>query len=135
MKVWIIVFRGPKIQHICTLLRSFTSSHLTKSSLELVPVSFTVPCLHKVPVRFCLSQHLLSRPLLVKIEFRLLKQLVVMNIEGEGIQAKVTLNDGYKMRLFSLGVYKAIGDDCTKAVKFALQKNGYRMIDTAALYG
>ena len=58
-----------------------------------------------------------------------------MNIEGEGIQAKVTLNDGYKMRLFSLGVYKAIGDDCTKAVKFALQKNGYRMIDTAALYG
>jgi len=27
-----------------------------------------------------------------------------------------------------------VGDDCTKAVKFALQ-NGYRMIDTAALYG
>ena len=46
----------------------------------------------------------------------------------------VTLNDGYKMPLFGLGVYKAMGDDCTKAVKFALQ-NGYRMIDTAALYG
>lgn len=57
-----------------------------------------------------------------------------MSIEGEGIQAKVTLNDGYKMLLFGLGVYKAMGDDCTKAVKFALQ-NGYRMIDTAALYG
>lgn len=57
-----------------------------------------------------------------------------MNIEGEGIQAKITLNDGYKMPLFGLGVYKAIGDDCRKAVKFALQ-NGYRMIDTAAFYG
>ena len=58
----------------------------------------------------------------------------MMSIEGEGIQAKVTLNDGYKMPLFGLGVYKAMGDDCAKAVKFALQ-NGYRMIDTAALYG
>ena len=57
-----------------------------------------------------------------------------MNIEGEGIQATVTLNDGRKMPLFGLGVYKAVGDDCRKAVKFALQ-NGYRMIDTAALYG
>jgi len=57
-----------------------------------------------------------------------------MNIEGAGTQAKVTLNDGHKMPLFGLGVYKAVGDDCTKAVKFALQ-NGYRMIDTAALYG
>jgi len=87
-----------------------------------------------MPVRFWLLQHLLSRPLLVKTEFRLLTRLVVMNIEGEGIQAKVTLNDGYKMPLFGLGVYKAMGDDCTKAVKFALQ-NGYRMIDTAAVYG
>ena len=57
-----------------------------------------------------------------------------MSIEGEGIQAKVTLNDGYQMPLFGLGVYKAKGDDCTKAVKFAL-RNGYRMIDTAAVYG
>ena len=56
-----------------------------------------------------------------------------MNMEGEGIQAKLTLNDGHKMPLFGLGVYKALGDDCTKAVKFALQ-NGYRMIDTAAFY-
>ena len=57
-----------------------------------------------------------------------------MNIEGAGIQAKVTLNDGHEMPLFGLGVYKAVGDDCSKAVKFALQ-NGYRMIDTAAFYG
>ena len=88
-----------------------------------------------MPVRFCLLPQLLSRTLLVyRTEFRPLAQLVVMNIEGAGIQAKVTLNDGYKMPLFGLGVYNAVGDDCTKAVKFALQ-NGYRMIDTAALYG
>ena len=85
-----------------------------------------------MPVRFCLSRPLLVT--VVKTDFRLLTRLVVMSIEGEGIQAKVTLNDGYKMPLFGLGVYKAMGDDCTKAVKFALQ-NGYRMIDTAALYG
>ena len=39
-----------------------------------------------------------------------------MNIEGAGIQAKVTLNDCYKIPLFGLGVYKAMGYDCTKAV-------------------
>ena len=87
-----------------------------------------------MPVRFCLLQQLLSRTLLVRTEFRPLTQLVAMNIEGAGIQAKVTLNDGYEMPLFGLGVFKAVGDDCTKAVKFAVQ-NGYRMIDTAALYG
>ncbi len=56
-----------------------------------------------------------------------------MNLEGEGIQAKVALNDGRKMPLFGLGVNKALGEDCRKAVKFALQ-NGHRMIDTAAFY-
>ena len=43
------------------------------------------------------------------------------------------LNDGYKMPLFGLGVFKALSDDRKGVVKFALQ-NGYRMIDTAALY-
>ncbi|KAM7441276.1 hypothetical protein ABFA07_009676 [Porites harrisoni] len=57
-----------------------------------------------------------------------------MAVDGEGLQSKVTLNDGYKMPLFGLGVFKALGDDGKEAVKFALQ-NGYRMIDTAALYG
>lgn len=56
-----------------------------------------------------------------------------MNVEGKGIQAKVTLNDGYQMPLFGLGVYNANGDDCRNAVKFALQ-NGYRLIDTATFY-
>ena len=105
-----------------------------RSALELVPVSFAVSRFHKMPVRFCLLQQFLSRTLLVWTEFRPLTRLVAMNIEGSGIQAKFTLNDGYKMPLFGLGVFKAVGDDCTKAVKFALQ-NGYRMIDTAALYG
>jgi len=75
-----------------------------------------------MPVKFCLSQHLLST------EFQLLTQLIVMNIEGAGIQAKVTLNDGYKMLLFGLGVYKAMGDDCTKAVKFALQNGSILLL-------
>ena len=44
------------------------------------------------------------------------------------------LNDGYKMPLFGLGVYRALGEEGKQAVKFALQ-NGYRMIDTAAFYG
>jgi len=57
-----------------------------------------------------------------------------MSVEGEGLQKKITLNDGHKMPLFGLGVYNAVGDDARQAVKFALQ-NGYRMIDTAALYG
>ena len=56
-----------------------------------------------------------------------------MAVDGEGLQSKVTLNDGYKMPLFGLGVFKALGDDGKEAVNFAL-KNGYRMIDTAALY-
>ena len=62
------------------------------------------------------------------------KGLTRMAVDGEGSQSKVTLNDGYKMPLFGLGVFNALGDDCKQAVKFALQ-NGYRMIDTAALYG
>ena len=56
-----------------------------------------------------------------------------MAVDGEGLQSKVTLNDGYKMPLFGLGVFTALSDDGKAAVNFAL-KNGYRMIDTAALY-
>ena len=63
-----------------------------------------------------------------------IKGLTRMAVDGEGLQSKVTSNDGYKMPLFGLGVFKALGDDGKDAVKFALQ-NGYRMIDTAALYG
>ena len=63
------------------------------------------------------------------------ESLTRMAVEGEtqGLQSKVKLNDGYKMPLFGLGVFKALGDDGKEAVKFALQ-SGYRMIDTAAFY-
>ena len=50
-----------------------------------------------------------------------------MVVDGEGLQSKVTLNDGYKMPLFGLGVFKALSDDRKEAVKFAPQ-NGNRMI-------
>ena len=55
------------------------------------------------------------------------------DMEGEGIARKVTLNDGSKMPLFGLGVYRASPDETVKVVKFALQ-SGYRLIDTAAFY-
>ena len=54
-------------------------------------------------------------------------------MEGKGIGRKVLLNDGNKMPMFGLGVFRAIGEDTVKAVKFALQ-SGYRLIDTAAYY-
>ena len=54
-------------------------------------------------------------------------------MEGEGIARKVTLNDGNKMPMFGLGVYKASSEEAPKVVKFALQ-SGYRLIDTAAFY-
>ena len=57
-------------------------------------------------------------------------------MEGEGLKAKVTLNDGHKMPLFGLGtgIYLSSGEETRlKAVCFALQ-NGYRMIDTAMCY-
>ncbi|XP_031568628.1 uncharacterized protein LOC116303257 [Actinia tenebrosa] len=55
-------------------------------------------------------------------------------IEGEGLTATVTLNDGHKMPLFGLGVYQAKPEETSNATTTAIQ-HGYRMIDTAALYG
>ncbi|MEC0092146.1 aldo/keto reductase [Paenibacillus macquariensis] len=50
------------------------------------------------------------------------------------LQATTTLHNGVKMPWFGLGVYKAQdGDEVIQAVKIAI-KNGYRSIDTAALY-
>ena len=54
-------------------------------------------------------------------------------MDGEGIARKITLNDGNKMPMFGLGVYRASQEEAVKAVKFALQ-SGYRLIDTAAFY-
>ena len=49
------------------------------------------------------------------------KGVTRMVVDGEGLQSKVILNDGCKMPLFGLGVFKALGDDGKGAVKFALQ--------------
>ncbi|AMD21993.1 HFR138Wp [Eremothecium sinecaudum] len=45
----------------------------------------------------------------------------------------LTLNTGAKIPVIGLGTYQADGDDVYKAVLHAL-KNGYRHIDTAAIY-
>jgi len=51
------------------------------------------------------------------------------------LSGMVTLNDGVSMPLFGLGVYLAeTGSPAEDAVSFAL-KNGYRLIDTAQIYG
>jgi len=51
------------------------------------------------------------------------------------LQSKVTLNSGYSMPWFGLGVYKVQeGREVVDSVKTAIA-HGYRSIDTAALYG
>lgn len=64
---------------------------------------------------------------------RALDSFKTMNTEGVGLERRVLLNDGQRMPMFGLGVYNTVGDECVEAVKFALQ-NGYRLIDSAALY-
>jgi len=50
------------------------------------------------------------------------------------LQSTTTLHNGVKMPWFGLGVYKAQdGEEVIQAVKTAI-KNGYRSIDTAAVY-
>lgn len=46
----------------------------------------------------------------------------------------VTLNSGYEMPILGLGTYSLTGDTCKSAVKSALSQ-GYRLIDTAHMYG
>lgn len=41
-------------------------------------------------------------------------------MEGEGIVRKVILNDGNKMFMFGLGVYKVSLEEIVKVVKFVL---------------
>ncbi|WP_045518336.1 aldo/keto reductase [Neobacillus niacini] len=51
------------------------------------------------------------------------------------LQATITLYNGVKMPWFGLGVFKVEeGPELVNAVKFAI-KQGYRSIDTAAIYG
>ena len=46
----------------------------------------------------------------------------------------VTLNSGYKMPILGLGTYSLYGDTCKNSVLSALEQ-GYRLIDTAYMYG
>lgn len=46
----------------------------------------------------------------------------------------VTLNSGYEMPTLGLGTYSLHGETCKNAVKSALSQ-GYRLIDTAYMYG
>ena len=50
------------------------------------------------------------------------------------IDSTVKLNSGYEMPLFGLGVFKMDDAACAQAVRTALDL-GYRLIDTAAVYG
>ena len=50
---------------------------------------------------------------------------------ASGLASRVTLNDGYTMPLFGLGVFAV--SDTEQAVLGAI-KQGYRLIDTAEYY-
>ncbi len=50
------------------------------------------------------------------------------------IETKISLNNDIKMPLFGLGTYQSHGQEVEKAVRSALDI-GYRLIDTAAMYG
>ena len=50
------------------------------------------------------------------------------------IETKLTLNDGHIIPQLGLGVWQTRGATCEAAVLAALEA-GYRLIDTAALYG
>ena len=54
--------------------------------------------------------------------------------ENLTINTEITLNNGLNMPLFGLGTYQAHGREVEKAVRAALDE-GYRLIDTAAMYG
>ena len=51
-----------------------------------------------------------------------------------GIPADVTLNTGATMPVLGFGTWQLRGDECRRAVAAALEA-GYRMLDTAAIYG
>lgn len=55
-----------------------------------------------------------------------------LTVEGQGFSRTVTLNDGHKMPVFGLGLYK-----CQQTVEITSQclQNGYRLLDTAVGYG
>lgn len=58
-----------------------------------------------------------------------------MILKKMNINTRVKLNNGVEMPVFGLGTYQArSGKETREAVSYAL-KIGYRLIDTAAMYG
>lgn len=55
--------------------------------------------------------------------------------EASGLQATTVLNNGVRMPWLGLGVYQVSGDTETAVVVQTALEQGYRSIDTAALYG
>ena len=56
-------------------------------------------------------------------------------IVARGLRSTITLYDGVVMPLFGLGTWRsAPGGETETVTRFALQ-HGYRLIDTAAVYG
>lgn len=45
----------------------------------------------------------------------------------------VTLNSGYEMPIYGIGIYSLLNEECADSVSTAL-KNGVRLIDTAYMY-
>lgn len=54
---------------------------------------------------------------------------------NEGVGARVTLADGRRMPVFGLGVWQIAEGATTRDAATAAIQGGYRLIDTAALYG
>jgi methylglyoxal/glyoxal reductase len=54
---------------------------------------------------------------------------------AEGLRATVTLNNGVRLPWFGLGVFQIAGDSATETVVRMAIAEGYRSVDTAALYG
>lgn len=57
-----------------------------------------------------------------------------LSIEGHGFSRTITLNDGHRIPLFGLGLYKCEPVEAANITADSLHK-GYRLLDTAVAYG
>lgn len=57
-----------------------------------------------------------------------------LNIEGHGFKRTIELNDGHKIPLFGLGLYRCEPTEAEDITSRSLQI-GYKLLDTAVYYG
>ncbi|XP_020902740.1 uncharacterized protein LOC110241225 isoform X2 [Exaiptasia diaphana] len=57
-----------------------------------------------------------------------------LTIEGHGFGRTITLNDGYRIPMFGLGLFRCEPKQAVDITAESLQK-GYRLLDTAVFYG